>query len=70
MNKMYNMTMKTLRKQNKKFASITKKTIKPKKEEVEDKEKEKIEVNITVYYIIFWLIIIYLLVTTIFPFSC
>ena len=69
MNKMYNITMKKLRKQNKKFATIATKPVKVKKEvkEVEDKATEgkaTIYIDISVYYVIFWFIIVCLFIAT------
>lgn len=52
---------KSLRKQNKKFATIINKPVKVKKKKKKSNDnKEVIEVNIAVYYVIFWLIIAYL----------
>lgn len=65
MNKLTNKAMGTLRKQNKKFATIINKPVKPRKKKKDD-NKEVIEVNIAVYYVIFWLIIAYLAFNTLF----
>lgn len=65
MNKLANITMQKLRKQNKKFATIINKPVKPRKKKGND-NKEAIEVNIAVYYVIFWLIIAYLSFNTLF----
>lgn len=65
MNKLTNKAMGTLRKQNKKFATIINKPVKPRKKKNND-NKEVQEVNIAVYYVIFWLIIAYLSFNTLF----
>lgn len=65
MNKLTNKAMGTLRKQNKKFATIINKPVKPRKKKSND-NKEVQEVNIAVYYVIFWLIIAYLSFNTLF----
>ncbi|MDY5098752.1 MULTISPECIES: hypothetical protein [Clostridia] len=65
MNKLTNKAMRTLRKQNKKFATIINKPVKPRKKKSND-NKEVQEVNIAVYYVIFWLIIAYLSFNTLF----
>lgn len=65
MNKMYNITMKKLRKQNKKFATIATKPVKTKKIENKTTEgKAKIYIDISIYYVIFWLIIVFLFIAT------
>lgn len=57
---------KSLRKQNKKFATIINKPIKAKNKKKKNNETEVQEVNIAVYYVIFWLIIAYLIGYTLF----
>lgn len=52
---------KSLRKQNKKFATIINKPVKAKNKKKKNNVNEVQEVNIAVYYVIFWLIIAYLI---------
>lgn len=61
---MSNYIIKALRKQNKRFATIATKQYKPRKKKESGKEVQ--QVNIAVYYVIFWLIIAYLSFNTLF----
>lgn len=57
---------KSLRKQNKKFATIINKPVKAKNKKKKNNVNEVQEVNIAVYYVMFWLIIAYLIGYTLF----